>query len=268
MTVLEIEKKDHVATVTLNRPDARNALDPELIVRLAQAWDDIRADDDIRAVVLTSSGGSTFCAGFDLAKSIPLFSGIREPEDEWDKAVAEDPSLVQKLMLQDEDLGKPLIAAANGHAIAGGFVLMLAADLRVAGSGVLLGLSETKLGLIPAFGGTAKLPKHMSMALATELLLTGDNVTAEVAQSGGFVSRVVPLEQVLETAMGLANAIARNAPLAVKSAREVLNKATELSEAEAIALETERSQALLSTEDAKEGPRAFVEKRPPVFKGR
>ncbi|MDP6345053.1 MAG: enoyl-CoA hydratase-related protein [Alphaproteobacteria bacterium] len=268
MSVLQVETKDHIAVVTLNRPEARNALSPELIVRLARAWDDIQGDDEVRVVVLTGAAGSTFCAGFDLARSIPLFTGARQPEDEWDAAVAADGALAGKATLRDFDLGRPLVVAANGHAIAGGMEMLLAGDLRVVATRAKLGLSEVKLGLIPGMGGTAKLSRHLPAAVAAEVLLTGDNMTAEDAQAVGFVNRVVAAEEVLDTAMALATTIAGNAPLAVRAAREVLRKSTDLTQAEALALETEGVGRMMLTEDAVEGPRAFMEKRPPVFKGR
>ena len=178
MSVLLQEIVDSVAVVTLNRPAARNALSPELVVRLAQLWDDIKADDSIRAVVLTGAAGTTFCAGFDLARTIPLLTGTRAPEDEWDEALAADRSMMAKATLRDFDIATPLIVAANGHAIAGGMELLRAGDLRVVAAGAKLGLSEVKLGLIPGMGGPATLARHMPTALAAELLLTGDNITA------------------------------------------------------------------------------------------
>ncbi len=268
MAVLQCEISDHVATVTLNRPQARNALSPELIVRLEACWRDLRQDDAVRAVVLTGAPGSTFCAGFDLARAIPLFTGARKPEDEWDEAVAGDAEMAGRACLRDEGLGKPLIVAANGHAIAGGMELLRAGDLRVVAAGSKLGLSEVKLGLIPAMGGTATLTRHMPRALAAEMLLTGDPITAEAALAAGFVNRVVAADDVLPTATALARTIAANAPLAISVALDLLHTSDDLAEGEALAREAEASARLMQSEDAVEGPRAFFEKRPPVFKGR
>ena len=268
MAVLEIEHHEHIAVLTLNRPDSRNALSPELAGRLAQAWDDIAANDEIRVAVLTAAPGPVFCAGFDLALSIPLLTGTREPEDEWDHALANDWNIANRACLRGVDLGKPLIVAANGHAVAGGFELLLAGDLRVAADGAKLGLSEVKIGLIPGMGGTAHLRDHLPPAIAAEILLTGQNISSERALADGFVNRVVAANEVLDTAMSLANIIAANPPLAVQGARDVLRQSRNLSASDALAAETEVLERLKLTEDAIEGPRAFMEKRTPVFKGR
>jgi enoyl-CoA hydratase len=268
MSVLTTDLDQHIATVTLNRPEARNALSPELIVRLCDAWDEIAANDDIRVVVLTGAAGSTFCAGFDLARSIPILTGTKEPEDQWDEKFAKDHSLARKATLRDFDIGRPLVVAANGHAIAGGMEMLLAGDLRVAAAGARLGLSEVKLGLIPGMGGSAKPTRHVPGALAAELLLTGDPISAESALAAGFLNRVAVAEEVLDTALALARTIAGNAPLAVRAARDVLRQSRDLSEAAALALEAQHGEHLRRTEDAVEGPRSFLEKRAPVFKGR
>jgi enoyl-CoA hydratase len=268
MAVLEFEQNDGVALVRLNRPEARNALNPELIVALAQCWQRLRDDEDVRVVVLSGAAGSTFCAGFDLVSFIPLMTGAREAEDEWDREVLADPGLPARATLRDTDLGRPLIVAANGHAIAGGMEMLLAGDLRVVATGARLGLSEVKLGLIPAMGGTARLPRLVSPALAAEMLLTGNPIEADAALAAGLVNYVVSAGKVEAVALELGATIAANAPLAVKAARKVMRRAADLSEAEALALESTEMNMLAGTEDAREGPRAFMEKRPPVFKGR
>jgi len=268
MSVLGVNVSNSIAVVTLNRPEARNALSPELVIRLARSWQVIRDDADIRAVVLTGAPGSTFCAGFDLAKTIPLFTGARPPADEWDETLLSDPTLAGKACLRDYDLKKPLIVAANGHAIAGGMELLRAGDLRVLANKALLGLSEVKLGLIPAMGGTATLIRHMPRAVAAEMLLTGNTISADSAMAVGFVNRVVEAEAVLATATELAQTIAVNAPLAVAAARDLLRTSFDQTEAEALEYETTLSIRLAKTADAVEGPRAFLEKRSPVFRGR
>lgn len=265
--VVTVERRDRIAVVTLNRPAARNAMNPELVVTLAGTWRALAADDDVWVVVLTGAAGSTFCAGFDLAGFIPLMTRSREPVDEWDRIVAADLAIAGVATLRDFDLGKPLIVAANGHAIAGGMELLLAADLRVAAAGAKLGLSEVALGLIPAMGGTARLGRHLPPPLAAELLLTAKPITAETALEWGLLNRVAPAERVLDTALELAASIAANAPLAARAARRVLRRSADLSAEEALALEARLSAELAATADAVEGPRAFVEKRPPRFTG-
>jgi len=170
--------------------------------------------------------------------------------------------------LPDYDLRKPLIVAANGHAIAGGMELLRAGDLRVVASKTLLGLSEVKLGLIPAMGGTATLIRHMPRALAAEMLLTGNVISADRALAVGFVNRVVEVDAVLATATELARTIAANAPLAIAATRDLLRTSFDQTEAEALDQEATLSARFAKSADAVEGPRAFLEKRSPVFTGR
>ena len=270
MNLLDVEIADHIAVVRLNRPASRNALNAELVVRLAETWEGLSADADVRVIVLTGTGESTFCAGFDLASLIPLITGTRAPADAWDEAVQAGGglALAGRATLRDCDPGRPIIVAANGHAIAGGFELLLAGDLRIVAAGARLGLSEVRLGLIPAMGGTARLARQMSPALAAEMLLTGNPVSAERALAAGFLNQIAPAAEVMNIAMEYARVIAANAPLAVRAAREVMRRSADLTEREALDLENAHCAALARTQDAVEGPRAFMEKRPPVFQGR
>lgn len=268
MDVVHTDIDGHVATVTLHRPDARNALNPELIIALADTWKSLADDDQVRVIVVAAAEGSTFCAGFDLGTTIPIMTGAREPGDEFEQRLADNLGLMGEATLRDFDPGKPVIAAVAGHAIAGGMELMLAADLRVCAPGVKLGLSEVALGLIPAMGGTARLAKHLPRAVAMELLLGGAPVLSETLEPHGLFNQMVPSGDVLTVAHELADRIAKNAPLAVQSARLVSRAAEDVSETEALRLEAEHFAMLAETADAREGPLAFMERREPRFEGR
>ena len=268
MSEVEFEKRGHVALVTLNRPGARNAISPEVMVRLAEAWTTVRDDDEIRVAVVTGAGDQAFCAGADLAKTVPLMSGTREVEDEWDRQFVEDRNLGNRALLRDFDTTKPVIAAINGHAIAGGMELVQGTDLRLSVPEARFGVQEVKLGLFPAGGSTVRLPKQLPYARAMELLLTGDLVSAAEAREMGFLNRVVERDALLSEAMELAEKIASNGPLAVKAIRRSARECWGLGESEAMAVEAKHAGPVFQTEDAVEGPRAFFEKRAPVFKGR
>lgn len=268
MSVVELQRSGPVAVVTLNRPEARNALDPEMIVRLGRAWDEVRDDAGVRVCVLTAAPGPSFCAGFDLATFLPLLTG-GPPTDEWGELIAADPSAAAAAAtLRHGDLGKPLIAAVNGHAIAGGLELLLTADLRVLAEDARIGAGAVNVGMILTMGGTARLALQTHAALAAELLLTGSLVDAPTALAAGLVNRVVPSAEVLTVALSLAATIAANAPLAVRAAREIVRAAPALSAAALFELERLRGEELAATADAVEGPLAFVEKRPANFLGR
>ncbi len=268
MAVVEFEQQGHVATVTINRPEARNAVSPEVLVRLADAWRTVEEDDGIRVAVITGAGDTAFSAGADLKLLIPLMTGARQPADEFDEAVAADPTIGQRALLRDHDPGKPIIAAVNGFAIAGGFELMIACDLRVAADGSRLGLQEAKWGLFPLGGSTVRLPHQIPRAVAMEMLLTGDLIDAARARELGLVNRVVPQKDVLSVARHYAQTIAENGPLAVQAIRASVKRTSGRPEAEALGIETEVGWPVFETEDAIEGPRAFAEKRRPEFKGR
>lgn len=267
MAILDYTTENHIALITLNRPEARNALNPEMVVRLADAFEAARDDDDVRAIVVTGTG-STFCAGADLGKLIPIISRSREPEDEWDEKVIEDRSLILKALLRNFDPEKPVIAAVQGHAIAGGMELLQGTDIRVAGPGLKFGVQEVKWAIFPAGGSTVRLPFQIPFPKAMELLLTGDLILSEEAKDLGFLNYVVPEEEVLPKAMEIAQKIAANGPIAVKAIRASARACIGLEEQEALRLENKYATPVFKTEDAREGPRSFMEKRKPVYKGR
>ena len=268
MSVLLTEIRGHVAYLTMNRPQVRNALSPELMVRLARAWPELGADDRVRAVIVTGAGDKAFCVGADLGRLIPLLSGARAPEDEWDREIIERPEVIEQAMLKNIGFFKPVIAAVNGFCVAGGMELMLACDLRVAAADASFGLQEVKWGIAPLGGGVSRLPRQMPWCRAMEVLLTGNRFDAQEASRLGLINYVVPGEQLMAKAEELAAAIGENGPLAVRAIKEGALRCAGTTLEEAFAIELALRPIIENSEDAREGPRAFMEKRKPVFKGR
>ena len=263
-----LEKKGHVALVTLNRPEAHNAFSPEMLVRLAGHWEDIRNDPNIRVAVVTGAGEKAFCSGADLGQLIPLFSGARKPHNEWDQKLLDDRTILGKGLLRDFDVTKPVIAAINGFAVAGGMELAQGTDMGIAADTAKLGVQEVKWAIFPGGGSTVRLPRQIPYARAMELLLTGDLISAQEAYELGFLNRVVPRTQVLESAFELAEKIAANGPIAVQAIRKSARECQGRPESEALVMEARFSAPVFKSEDAREGPRAFMEKRKPVYVGR
>ena len=263
------EKVDGVAHVTFNRPAVRNAMDPEVVVRLADAWEDFAADSDMRVAVITGAGDKAFCSGADLGKLIPLFSGVRKPENEWDERLLADRTLMSRALLKGaEPIYKPVVAAINGFCLAGGTELIQGTDIRIADDHARFGLTEVSRGIIPAGGSLARLARQIPYAKAMEILLTGQHMTAQEAWRIGLVNEVVPAENVVARAREYGAMIAANAPLAVSACKEAVIRSSGVPLEEAYRIESEVSAKVMRSEDAREGPRAFMEKRPPVFKGR
>ena len=267
MDQVVVEKTGHIALVRLNRPEARNALNPEMVVRLVEIWRELSDDDNIRVIVVTGTG-SCFCSGADLGELAPLLSGSKTPITREDKAIAADHSLTFQAVLRDFDCEKPVIAAINGHAIAGGMEIVQGTDIRVAVLGARIGVQEVKWAIFPAGGSSVRIPRQMPFAKAMELLLTGDTILSEEALALGFLNYVVEPDELLPKAMEIAEKIAANGPLAVKAIRASARACLGLPEKQALALELEYAKPVFATEDAREGPRAFMEKRQPVYKGR
>lgn len=261
-------KKNHIAYITLNRPQAHNALDPETLVELARVWEDFRDDDEIRCAIVTGAGEKTFCAGADLADLVPLFTGTKEAITEAEKIVQADPLLVQKAWLRDLTIYKPIIAAVNGDAIAGGMELLYSADIRIAAQGIRFGLQEVKWGIFPMGGSSVKLPRQIPYARAMEIMLTGELVTADTMLALGFVNQVLPAEEVMAECERLAQIIVQNGPLAVQAVKKAVMANVGLTLEAGLKNEFELAVPVFLSQDAQEGPRAFKERRPPVFKGK
>ena len=269
MAAVEYELNDGVAVITLNRPEARNAMSPEVLCRLYDAWQEVKNDDAVRVAVLTGAGDKAFCAGADLGRLIPLMSKSREPEDEWDhRYLANEDDLGNKASLRIHDIDKPIIAACNGHAIAGGMELVQGTDIRIAAEGALFGVQEVKWALFPAGGSTVRLPAQLPYAFAMELLLTGQLIDAQRAHELGFVNHVVPFDQVMPKALEVASVIAANGPLAVRAIKSAARALIGVPEEEAMRMESRLAAPVFASQDAVEGPRAFLEKRSPNYQGR
>ncbi len=267
MAAVDFTREGHVALITLNRPEARNALNPEVMCRLADAWQEVAANDAIRAAVITGTG-TVFCAGADLAQTIPLATKSRAPENDFDLRYLAEKDLGDKAILRVSDLDKPVIAAINGTAVAGGCELVQGTDIRIAADHARFGVQEVRWALFPGGGSTVRLPAQLPYAVAMEWLLTGGLVDAQRAYELGFVNRVVPAEQVLAEAMAMADRIAANGPVAVRAIKASVKACLGKPEREAMGIEAEHSAPVFRTRDAVEGPRAFLEKRDPVYEGR
>jgi enoyl-CoA hydratase len=256
--LVDHERRGAVAILTLNRPDALNALSPELIEEMDGHLDRLEADEGVRAVVVTGAGERAFSAGADIAHMLDA-----APLDALAFA-----RRGQALMDRLEGFSRPVIAAVNGYALGGGCELALACDLRVAAESAVLGLPEVTLGIVPAWGGTQRLARLTSLGFAKEVVLTGRRVTAEEARMAGMVNHVHPVSHVLERAVALAEEIASHPPIAVAAAKALVTAAPDGHLAGGLARERDAFALSFTTEDRREGMAAFLEKRPPRFSGR
>ena len=257
MTALEYKKEDRIAYFTINRPEALNALNIQVNQELGEAMLDFQNDDDVWVGIITGSGDKAFCAGADIKETLPFL------RDNSQKMWAFPRSHTRRT-----DIWKPLIAAIKGFCLGGGLEVALGCDIRIAGENARLGLPEVTLGLIPGDGGTQRLPRMIPSCKAAELLFTGKLIDAQEAYRIGLVNIVVPVEQVMPTAVEWAQQICKAAPLAVRAAKQAMLRGQEMSLDDGLRLEYMLNAYCTQTEDFDEGTRAFVEKRKPTYKAR
>lgn len=267
--VLLYEKRGHIAYLTFNRPRVRNAMNPEMVCRLADAWLDYAADDSLRVAIVTGAGDRAFTAGADLGTMIPLLTGARAPVDEWDNRMVRDPdALTRVAMLREYHLEKPIIAAINGVSIGAGTEFIQATDIRIAAEHATFAINEVARGFMPGGGSAVRLAKQIPFCKAMELLITAAPMTAQEAYRIGLINEVVPAPEVMARAEHWARVIAANGPLAVRMTKKTMLQTLGRPLEEGYALERVNADITMKSEDAKEGPRAFMEKRAPIFRGR
>ena len=265
------EKKGHIAIVTINRPEARNSLDFETTGQLAQAWLDFRDDPDLWVAILTGAGDRDFCVGADLKKFIPAVTEQIDKLATGEKSLLGDeypPNTPLVAVLREGDIWKPIIGAVNGICSSGGLEMLQGTDIRIAAEHATFSIAEPKRGLFPGGGSTVRLPHQVPFVHAMEILLTCEFISAQQAYDIGLVNRVVPKEELMPAAMEIAEKICENAPLAIQAVKKSVRKCMDLPVEEAMKLELLIAAEVFMTEDAKEGPKAFAEKRKPVWKGR
>ena len=254
---ISTERKSAIAIIRLNHPQKLNALSREMIGALGDTFTNLEADPELRAVILTGAGENAFCAGTDIDGLVQLSeSEAREVSERG-----------QSLCNQIENFPAPVIAAVNGIAAGGGCELALACHIRIASNNASFSLPETKLGIIPGYGGTQRLVRAIGGGRALEMMLTGKTMVAEEALQFGLINRLTSAENLLVEAESLANEIAELAPLAIRACLKAMTQGLELPLAEGLALEAEIFAGLFDSEDMREGTSAFLEKRRPVFKG-
>jgi enoyl-CoA hydratase len=246
----------------------KNALNGEMLVRLADAWQDINDDPQIRAAILTGAGDDAFCAGADLDRLIGMVQGKRPPETDFDKRVLDDFTIIYKGLLRNYDVTKPLIAAVRGYCIAGGTEILQTTDIRVASATARFAIAEVRHSLFPMGGSTVRLPRQIPYCRAMEILLTGDQFSAAEALEWGLINKVVPDGDVMKEARRYADIISQNGPLAVQAVKRSVLAALGRPTADGLQSEHELGVPVAMSEDAREGTRAFKEKRRAVFHGR
>jgi len=254
---IDYEKKGRIALVTMNRPESLNCLNQADMEALGEAWLDFRDDDQLWAAILTGAGDRAFCAGADLEELIPKVNSGE---------VAISPT--NPGFLKNIKCFKPIVAAVNGFCLAGGTEMLQGTDIRIAVTEATFGIPEVKWGLFPAAGSTVRLPRQIPYCWAMEILLLGEPMTAEQALKIGLINRIVPRENLMSAAFEIAEKLCKNGPLAMRAIKESAVRSYDLPKEHAYFLEAFMARQVFGTRDASEGPKAFLEKREPVFEGR
>lgn len=265
MAQVEVTRDGHVLIVTMNRPKRKNAMTLTMFALMADAWKELSADDDLRCAILTGAEGN-FSSGMDLR----AMAGDVDADGAIDEQgrLRDDPGFIWRGLLKTERPTKPVLAAVEGVAIAGGSEILQGTDIRVAGESARFGVSEARWSLYPMGGSAVRLQRQIPYTVAADILLTGRHIEAREALAIGLVGHVVPDGGALDKARELAQTIAANGPLAVEAILRTLHHTQHMSEAEAFEYESAYTGAIMASEDAKEGPRAFAEKRTPNFQRR
>jgi len=251
---IKYEKQGHVAIITIDRPDAYNSLTMDMLMGIEDAMSEFDSDSDLWLGILTATGDKAFSSGLDLKEAAPMLTG-------GDTLGFDDTT-----KRQFSDVFKPIICAVNGFCIAGGMEMLLGTDIRIASEHATFGLGEVKWGLVPLGGTHVRLPQQIPWSICMELLLTGKNIDAKRAYEVGLINEVVAHDELMPTAMKLAERMCRNGPLAMKTAKEIAVRSLRLESG--FVLEKALGQRVLTSADAKEGPKAFAEKRPAKFTGK
>ena len=252
---IEISKNNHIGTLTINRPDSLNAMNREVLIEFINGLNKIQSDKEIRVIIITGSGEKAFIAGAD----IKLMQKMNQ-EEAFDFA-----NLGQELANLIEKSAKPVIAAVNGYALGGGCEIALSCHLRIASDNAIFAQPEVKIGLLPGWGGTQRLPRIIGRGLANEIILTGRNVTAKEALGIGLVNKVVPQEELMNTCFDIANMILKNSPNAIVESIKLIRIVAGTKLKKGLSKEAKSFSQLFETEETAEGLTAFVEKRPPKF---
>jgi len=261
-----VERNDRVMTITMNRPERYNALSGEMLIRMYDAYEEASRDPDVRCIVVTGAGGN-FCSGADL-KAMSGDSGNEDGQIDVQARMAQDPDIVYKALFRHYRPTKPIVAAVEGVAIAGGTELLQAMEIRVAGESARFGVSEARWSLYPMGGSAVRLPRQIPYTQAAEILLTGKHLKAPEAKEIGLIGHVVPDGQALAKAQEIAAVVAANGPLAVAAITRTLHECDGMELDAALRHEWDYGQAVFASDDAKEGPLAFAQKRTPEFRGK